>query len=141
MNSDTDSPDGENDDGVSLTNVEEAFRLWCEESGNDPDTFELVSPGSVDPDDVGDGVVAVFEHFPKTGSSGYFEVGEGDVFTTVGELREHGAAYTAVSLIPNDIPAVVEYGDRSFKPFGYGDVFDEDDEPTDPAIRFVRVAE
>lgn len=135
------------EDMIDLESVDEAFRLRCEDDDRDPDRYELVPCGLVDPEDVGDDVIAVFEYYPHNDVTNWLTVEPTDVFTDAGELREHGAAYAAASLIPNDIPAVVEYYEGHFKPFGYGDEFEDVDvddlKPgrTNSVLRFVRVVD
>lgn len=99
----------------------------------DPDAADLVGGSAVDPDEVGDTVIAVFEYYPSKGVTNFLPIGQDDV----GPNDRH-----------DDIPAQVEWYDGIHKPIGYPDEWDEDLAETaddlaptgESIIRLVRVA-
>lgn len=111
----------------------------------DADPDRLVPGSGVDPSEVGETVTEVVVFYPDRGTFERFDIGAGDVFTDAGSLREAGMAYAAPSLIADDVPAGVVFG-NSFKPIGYDPEWDEDDEDFAPGaanksvLRFVREA-
>ena len=108
----------------------------------DPANAELIGGAAVDPDEVGDRVVAVFEYYPSKGVTNYLTVDASDVWRE-GE-GEHADAYV---FNHEDIDAAVNYWRETTKPIAYPDEWDEDlpesgDDlrPTDSSIlRFVRL--
>lgn len=113
-----------------------------EDADVDPDDAVLVGGSDVDPEDVGDTVVAAFEYYPAKGVTNFFTVDAGDVWRD-GE-GEHGDAYVFNN---EDIDAAVEWFEGHTKPIGYPDEWDndlpesgDDLRPTDNSIfRLVRI--
>jgi len=109
---------------------------------DDPADADLIGGAAVDPDDVGDTVIAVFEYYPGKGVTNFLPVDADDVWRE-GE-GEHGDAYVFNS---EHVDAAVEYYDGFTKPVDYPNEWDDDlaesaDDlrPTDHMIfRFVRV--
>lgn len=122
------------EDRVGLT-VDEAFRHRCREDGKNPDDFELVVRSGVDPDDVGDTIVAAFEFYPHNGITNWLPVDGDDVFAADSE--------DVPSIIRGEYP-VVEWYEGHYKPVGYPEEWDNDaDDPIPPGrsdsyLRFVR---
>lgn len=115
---------------------------WFADHDADPDDADLIGGAAVDPDKVGDTVVAVFEYYPSKGVTNFLTVSADDV-RREGE-GEHGDDYV---FNHEDIHAAVNYWRETTKPIAYPDEWDEDlpesgDDlrPTDNSIlRFVRV--
>lgn len=102
----------------------------------------LLSGGEVEPDQIGSEITEVVIFHPDSGTFERHEID--DVYTDAQRLRnEAGMAYAAPSLLTDDIPAGVVFGESSFKPIGYDAEWDNDDEDFDPGeanktvIRFV----
>jgi rubredoxin len=104
---------------------------------------ELIGGAAVDPAEVGDAVVAVFEYYPSKGVTNYLPVDADDVRRD--GQGEHGDDYVFNN---EDIDAAVNYWRETTKPINYPAEWDEDlpesgDDlrPTDDSIlRFVRLS-
>lgn len=111
----------------------------------DEDADRLLPGSEVDPSEVGESVTEVVIFYPDQGTFERFDISADDVFTDGDELRKAGMAYSAPSLLSDEIPAVVVF-ENSSKPIGYDPEWDEDDEDFAPGaanksvLRFVREA-
>lgn len=102
------------------------------EGVDDPDDAVLVGGSEVDPDDVGDDVIAAFEYYPAKGVTNFLTVDADDV--------DHDTRR-------DEVPATVEWFDGHHKPVGYPAEWDNDLpedggdlRPTDHSIlRLVRI--
>lgn len=117
--------------------VTEAFEKRQTEDDEVPTDAVLVPAGEVDPDDVGDTVVAVWEYYPDNGITNYLTVDGDDVVTQEDDPDRH-------AFKSDDINASVNYYSKTTKPIGYGDAFGEprtrdDIRYGEPVLRFVKV--
>lgn len=122
------------EDFVGLS-VDDAFDRRLRDDDRDPDRFEALTGSEVDPEDVGDSVIAAFEFYPHNGITNWLTIDGDDVFDADSE--------DVPSIIRGDYP-VVEWYEGHYKPIAYPAEWDEDaDDPkpkgsTDSYLRFVR---